>query len=159
MNEQSLLPPYPGENASPSDLLLLANQYKLAAEALLGSRQLGTTALRSPATLCAIHATELYLQALIRSDGASPKEARGLGHALAKMSEHPSVATLKLRQKTMNHLAEMTARREYIIVRYGPDQKAQISELTRLRATLEEVARKVQSAVVSGQRSKQEKAG
>ena len=59
----------------------------------------------------------------------------------------------------MNHLAEMTARREYIIVRYGPDQKAQISELTRLRATLEEVARKVQSAVVSGQRSETGKGG
>jgi len=108
---------------------------------------------------CAIHAIELYLNAQIRDAGGTPELVRGYRHRLGEMSAHEAIAALNLRKKTRDHLGTMTAEREYLVVRYAPDQKAQCSELTRLTATLEEVATKVGSAMDRRTGSRTEKAG
>lgn len=59
------------------------------------------------------------------------------------MTEHESIAALGLRKKTSDHLKTMKQRREYLVVRYAPDMKDARSELTRLAATLKELAEKV----------------
>ena len=55
----------------------------------------------------------------------------------------PFVVALGLRKRTAAHLVAMTERREYLISRYAPEQASQHTELNRLRATLEEVRKKV----------------
>ena len=48
-----------------------------------------------------------------------------------------------MRKKTQDHLASLSDKKDYLIVRYAPDQKHSLSELNRLKATLDGVAKKV----------------
>lgn len=54
---------------------------------------------------------------------------------------------LKLRRRTVAHLHDLSASREYLIIRYGPELNDTASQLNRLSATLNEIAEKV-SAIV-----------
>ena len=45
------------------------------------------------------------------------------------------------------HLHAMTGNREYLVTRYGPEMTATVSQVNRLTATLDEVAKKVTAAV------------
>lgn len=140
MNDLSALP-YPGENATPQELLDLADQYRLAFETLAGPgavKQMG-----GPIRLIAIHGIELYLQALLRLSGEAPTVVRGFQHNLANMADHPTVVSMKLKRRTIEHLRTMVDAREYLVVRYAPDMKACLSEINRLGATLNELSTKV----------------
>jgi hypothetical protein len=90
--------------------------------------------------LCAIHATELFLNAFMRSRGESPERIRGRLH---KLADEDFCKALRLRKKTAQHLVNMTDRREYLISRYAPELTSQHTELNRLRVTFNEVQTKV----------------
>ncbi|MEL7106968.1 MAG: hypothetical protein AAGM21_13675 [Pseudomonadota bacterium] len=142
MNDQTPIS-YPGETATPQEMLGLANHYRLAFDTLRKQKDGKAKTLIAPANLCAIHGIELYLQALLRLDGTAHSTIRGYQHELAEMAAQPSVVDLKLGQRTRAHLQSMTEQREYLIVRYAPDMTDARSELTRLAATLKELAEKV----------------
>lgn len=133
-------PSYPGSDASVEGIFDLAEAYYEAANALLCTAKKGAPLSYAPARLCAIHATELYINSFLRRAGQSPERIRGRLHNLA---DKEFVEVLKLRKKTAIHLSEMTKRREYLISRYAPELATQHTELNRLTATLDEVRSKV----------------
>ncbi|WP_244425752.1 hypothetical protein [Rhizobium etli] len=131
---------YSGSNANPLEVLDLANAYFLASKCLFSEGQKQVALSMAPARMCAIHAIELYLNAFLRHEGVAPEEIRKRMHNLV---DSRFVAKLQLRKKTALHLQAMTAKREYFISRYAPEQAREHSELTRLAATLLEVMEKV----------------
>jgi alpha-ketoglutarate-dependent taurine dioxygenase len=90
-----------------------------------------------------VHAIELYLNAYLRHAGHPAEQIRSCRHDLAERVPQVAAFGLTFRKKTVRHLVRMTAAREYLIVRYGPEQACKVSETNRLTATLEEVAGKV----------------
>ncbi len=89
----------------------------------------------------AIHAVELYLNAMLLAAGHPPVELRRMHHDLASRAELAS-AKLALRRRTLEHLLILSRTREYLTTRYDPGATA-ASELNRLAATLAEVGEKV----------------
>ena len=135
--------PYPGEMAAPEQLLLLADEYRRAAHLLRPLGRPGEQLSRAPFRLLAIHAIELYLNALLLHRGHTPSQVRGLQHDLAQRSELAVAAGLKLRSRTAAHLAAIARNREYLVIRYGPELHRTSSQINRLTATLDELAKKV----------------
>ena len=130
---------YPGENASAFAIIQLGHAYYNAAIELFKHANAPDPLSFAPARLCAIHAIELYLNAVLRHEGVAPSQIRKRMHNLAD----PTFLTLlKLRTKTARHLLTLTERREYLIARYAPEQTSQHTELNRLTATLVEVMEK-----------------
>ncbi len=142
---QSVTNPYPGEAASAAQLLMLADEYRTAAHTLLGQGRPRKPLSRASCRLAAIHAIELYFNALLRHNDVKHKQVRGLQHSLGERSNRAQENGLHLRKRTAAHLEAMTDNREYLIARHGPDMTASMSEINRLIATLEEVGRKVTS--------------
>ena len=137
---------YPGADADPVSLLKMAEQYRLAAHALrlLGRRREPVTF--APNRFVAIHAIELHLNALLRAKGHRPAAVRGMQHNLAARTDAAIAAGLVLKKRTAQHLRSLTQTREYLITRYDPDLST-ASELTRLKATLDEVAAKAATII------------
>jgi len=133
---------YPGETSTPRNLLLLAAEYKHAAEVLFDHRKKGSAMATAPFRLVAIHAIELYLNALLIAGGANPVAIRGLQHDLAERAILASENKLDLRQNTRIHLQQLCEYREYICTRYQPEAPGR-SQLNRINATLAEISKKV----------------
>lgn len=133
---------FPGSTASPDDIVALADEYRRAAVALIRAGRKGEPLSRAPGRLCAIHAIELYLNAFRLAGGTSPQEVRSHFHNLAARAERAIASGLALRKRTAEHLRKMTEDREYLVSRYAPEMTSTLSQLNRLLATLEEVARK-----------------
>lgn len=136
---------YPGESATPRQIAALANEYRLAANALLQTGRRGVPLSRAPYRFVAIHAIELYLNALLLAGGCPSVALRKMHHDLTTRSAL-AVDQLRLRKRTLAHLATLSATREYLTTRYAPEPSA-ASELNRLAATLAEVAEKVSAAI------------
>jgi len=134
---------YPGDGATVSDLLRHADAFRAAALALLETGRKGAPSSWAPFGLCAIHAVELYLNGLLQHRGATPSQIRGMQHDLAARTSLAVEKGLVLRKKTAAHLAAMHETREYLILRYGPEMISKMSQINRLKATLEEVAERV----------------
>jgi HEPN domain-containing protein len=133
---------YPGETATPQQIVLLANEYRRAAETLrLTGRRRQPISL-APYRFVALHAIELYLNAVILAAGHPSAKLRGLHHDLASRAKFAPIAKLGLRTRTLKHLQTLSETREYLITRYDPTASV-ASELNRLAATLTEVADKV----------------
>jgi HEPN domain-containing protein len=137
---------YPGETASPQQIVELANEYRRAAEALLHTGRRKTPLSWAPFRLVAIHAIELYLNALLLAAGHPSAKLRGLQHDLASRTKFALSAKLTLRKRTLSHLESLSKTREYLTTRYDPAASAS-SQLNRLEATLSEVAEKVTALV------------
>ncbi|GAA3903950.1 hypothetical protein GCM10022276_23240 [Sphingomonas limnosediminicola] len=137
---------YPGDNATPEQVLRLADEYRVAADALLLTGRRRQPLSRAPYRLVAIHAIELYLNALLLAAGHHSARLRGLHHDLAARTHFALSAKLRLRKRTLAHLEILSETREYLTTRYDPAASA-ASELNRLSATLTEVAEKVTSIV------------
>lgn len=133
---------YPGETATPRQMLQLADEYRRGAEALASNGRRGQPLSRAPYRLLAIHAIELYLNALLLAVGRPPADVRALQHDLGSRAEAALAARLGLRMRTVAHLRRLSETREYLVTRYDP-QGAAGSELNRLAATLAEVGGKV----------------
>ena len=139
--------PYPGDAATPKQILLLAVAYHEAAKALLPSGKKGRPISRAPWRLIAIHAIELYLNALLLQFGEKPEKIRALQHNVAARAELAIARGLVLRRRTASHLATLSTNREYLVVRYSADTPSTLSQVNRLDATLEELAGKVRSQI------------
>lgn len=133
---------YPGDTASPQQVLRLAHEYRFAADALLLTGRRRQPLSRAPYRLVAIHAIELYLNALLLSAGHPSAKLRALNHDLASRTQFALGAKLTLRKRTLSHLQRLSQTREYLSTRYDPAASA-TSELNRIAATLTEVAEKV----------------
>lgn len=135
---------YPGEFATPEDLILLAQEYRKAADAILPLGKSGKHLTRAPYRLVAIQTIELYLNAFLLISGCTPKEIRGLQHDFSAKAALAKEKGLLLRQKTQVHIVSLYSTREYLTSRYGAEMTTKQSEMTRLKATIEELAKKVQ---------------
>lgn len=143
---------YPGELATPGEIRLLADEYRKAAHLLQQLGRAGEPLSRAPFRLSAIHAVELYLNALLLHRGYAPSEIRRMQHDLAERTDLAIASGLRLRTRTAAHLKALAENREYLVTRYGPELSGSISQINRLEATLEEVASKVTEMLV-GQRA------
>lgn len=142
--------PYPGDNATPRELLRLAQEYQRAAHHLLeAAAHAGKTPADSPWPWNAIHAIELYLNALLLFQGLDMPEIRGMHHDLAKRAARAAEGGFVLRRRTAAHLAALTSNREYLLARYEPGAGVAISQSNRLTATLDETAKKVAAKLAS----------
>jgi hypothetical protein len=139
---------YPGSGASAAEVISLAEAYRKDAVALLARKRGGEPLLDAPGRLCAVHAIELYLNAFLIKLGKAPEGIRSSRHDLAEKAKLASAGGLVLRRRTAIHLATMTQRREYLVLRYEPEMGS-LSQVTRLGATLEEIASKVKRAVLA----------
>lgn len=138
---------YPGDEATPAQVLALADAYRDASKALVKLGLPGKPLRRAPFRLIAIHAVELYLNAFLMGRGHAPTLIRGWQHDLKKRTELAIAGGLQLRKRTADHLCRLSAGREYVATRYGPERAATMSQLNRLEATLNEVATKVATSV------------
>lgn len=144
---------YPGAIASPHQVLRLAAEYHEAAR-ILGVRGRKRQPIsRAPYRLTTIHAVELYLNAFLLHSGLDHGRVRGLQHDLAARTDLALKHGLLLRKRTATHLRTMTAGREYLVSRYGPELSSSLSQLNRLSATLAEVANKVEAVIADRARS------
>lgn len=143
---------YPGELARPSDLLALAEEYRKAALLAAQLRQRGRPISMAPYRLNAIHAVELYLNALLLHVGHDPGRIRGLQHDLAARTDLAVASGLQLKHRTAAHLRAMTASREYLVSRYSPELAPTLSQFNRLAATLDEVSAKAAVLISSSPR-------
>lgn len=133
---------YPGSDASPGELIVLADFYRTAAHRLLDpAPPVRRPEEQAPGRLLAIHAVELYLNAFLLAVGQPHQWLRGCQHDLRPRVELVKAKGLVLRRRTMAHLVGMSAEREYLTVRYDP--RCDAPQLNRLIATLDEVAAKV----------------
>ncbi|OJX15235.1 MAG: hypothetical protein BGO82_11145 [Devosia sp. 67-54] len=133
---------YPGELASPQQVLQLADQYRAAAISLRDMGQRGKPLTWAPFRMAAIHAIELYLNALLLAGGAEPATIRGMRHDLQLRTQAVQGLGLILRTRTVAHLATLHQSREYLVTRYGPELAGTMSQVNRLTATLDELAEK-----------------
>lgn len=147
-NSQSNSVSYPGTEASVGTLLNLADAYWDAAHRLLPQMQKGQPVSSAPARLCAIHAVETYLNAFLLFHSLDRKQVRGLQHDISQRAQLAAEKGLRLRQRTATHLIRLSEQRDYLVVRYGPEQFSELSEINRMFATLKEVAAKVRAAIL-----------
>lgn len=135
--------PYPGDLATAEQVRLLADHYRKAAHLLHEIGHPGDPLSRAPFRLTAIHAIELYLNALLLHRGIEAARIRGMQHDLARRTQIATSNGLHLRSRTAAHLGTVAEQREYLVTRYGPELAGTTSQINRLVATLDEVARKV----------------
>lgn len=139
--------PYPGDDASPYAMNRLADFYRDAAHRSSGSIQIGDPLSAGPMRLLAIHSIELNLSAYLLLHGVTWAAIRKMGHDLEARSERAKDKGLVLRERTVAHIRAIARGREYLVARYGADCLSTASQMNRLLATLEEVARKVSLAI------------
>lgn len=111
---------HPGETATPRQIVVLADEYRQAAEALLLTGRRGEPLSRSPYRFLAIHAVELYLNALLLASGHTAADLRRMHHDLASRTEL-AVAPLHLRKRTLLHLEALSESPECLTTRYDPE--------------------------------------
>lgn len=140
---------YPGDPATPQQLLALADEYRLAAGELQHLKRKRAPLSLAPFRLTAIHAIELYLSAMLLAHGRQPSEIRALGHDLLKRAELAQGSGLKLRKRTLEHLRSLCTNREYLVSRYAPEPHSAASHVNQLLATLNEVAAKTAAIVTT----------
>jgi hypothetical protein len=145
--------PYPGSQATIGQFIALADEYFVAAYSLLSQCNRMSPSSSAPARLCAIHAVEMYLNAFLIFHGMTPAAVRGLQHNLAERTTLATGNGLSLKSKTQAHLLKIHDQREYLVVRYGPEQVGGLSELNRMFATLKEISTKVRTAILNQPRA------
>jgi hypothetical protein len=140
---------YPGDSATAREILELAAEYQKAAGHLASLGRKRRSISWNPFRLCAIHSVELYLNALLLHRGHSPQTIRGMQHDLTARTNMAMGSGFILKKATVEHLHALAGSREYLVTRYSPKTASCLSELTRLKATLAEVAMKVSSTLDS----------
>ncbi len=138
---------YPGEVATPEEILRLADSYRQAALTLAELGRRGDPVSLAPYRYAAVHAIELYLNALLLRAGHAPSRIRGLHHDFSARADLAIACGLLFRKRTSKHLKMIASTREYLVTRYGPELTSTLAQLNRLAATLDEVAVKVRLAM------------
>lgn len=124
----------------------MAEEYHHAAYRAASDIRPGEPLSAAPLRLLALQAIELNLSAFLMLKGSSWQSVRRHGHDLAARLELAAPEGLVLRRKTADHVAAVARDREYLVARYGPDCLADVSQVNRLLATLDEVSLKVARA-------------
>lgn len=136
---------YPGDRATPIEVLELADDYRSAAESLFEAKVRGKS-FRSNA----IHAIELYLNAALLFRGMPASEVRSHLHDLSiRVTLLRLDPEIILKKATRIHLMALNERQEYIRARYGAGDKHEVSPLNRIQATLTEISTQVSTALKS----------
>lgn len=135
-----------GKSTGVRDVLDLATQYKAAA-VKLGEAPSSPNHL--PQRLLALHAIELYLDALLQAKGLDDEPIHNFQHDLGGPGRRAGAAGLVLRKRTLAHVATLSSAQEYLIVRYAPELASTLSQVSRVMTTLEEVSRKVPKMVTA----------
>ncbi len=133
-------PAYAGKAADVRGILNLAARYRDAANTL-GEGLPKPNHL--PRRLLALHAIELYLHAFLLAKGMGHTTIHGFRHDLGEQARIAAETGLVLRKRTMAHLATLSSSREYLVVSYGPETTATLSQMNRVMATLDELSLKV----------------
>ncbi|WP_234851617.1 hypothetical protein [Sinorhizobium meliloti] len=133
-----------GKTASVRDILNLAAQYRAAAAKVGESPSRGK---HLPQRLLALHAIELYLDALLQAKGHDHKTIREFQHDPGERARIAVAEGLVLRKRTLTHLATLSSSTEYLVVKYAPELNSTLSQVNRVMATLEEISRKVRKVV------------
>jgi hypothetical protein len=133
---------YPGEQAGPISIRMLADEYRRAATLLRDNGYRGHSMSWAPFRLVAVQAIELYLTAFLLHRGCSTVEIRRMGHDLGARCDVALAAGLTLRKRTCEHLVSLSSSREYLVSRYSPSDLDNASQINRLTATLAEVTHK-----------------
>jgi hypothetical protein len=139
--------PYPGSEASAYAIARLAAEYAHATTVILAHDSRRELFSLAPVRLLAIQAIELYLHAFLRAAGTPPEQIRGFQHDLAGIAKLAFDKGLILRQKTVRHIASISESREYLVLRYGPEQITAGPQLNRVLQTLKQLSEKVMPAV------------
>lgn len=129
-----------GKTASVRDVLNLAAQYRDAAVMLGGA---SSKPHHLPQRLLALHAIELYLDALVLAKGLDYQTVRNRQHDPSERARTAVAAGLVLRKRTLAHLVALSSSTEYLLIRHAPELLSTLSQVNRVMATLEEVSRKV----------------
>lgn len=138
---------YPGETATPEQILELAEEYRAAANVTRAQHRTNIPRSLAPCRFLAAHAIELYLNAFLRKAGCKPEDVRGMQHDFSLRAQEAKAAGLVLRERTFAHLSKMKDDREYLMMRYGAEGFPTVTQINRLLATLEELSGKVNTAV------------
>ncbi|GCA49900.1 hypothetical protein KGO5_02346 [Sinorhizobium sp. KGO-5] len=118
----------------------MATQYRGAAVKLSAG---STKPYHIPQRLLALHAIELYLNALLRAKGVDHETIRDIRHDLGESTRMAVAAGLVLRKRTVAHLGTLSSSTEYLVVRYAPELTSTLSQVNRVMATLDELSQKV----------------
>jgi hypothetical protein len=137
---------YPGEDASPDELLRLAQTYSQAAIHLLHQTTPGVPMSLAPMRLCAFHSVELFLAAYLRAQGMPSAQVRAFRHDTSQMAGEAQKRGLGLKRKVEIRLQKVSANREYLVSRYDPNPLKSL-EANAIFATLNELEKKVGVAV------------
>lgn len=121
-----------------ASLYALAAAYREAAQPLWQPDRKLDRITRLPFRLMAAHAIELCLSAYLLQVGVHAEDVRGFQHNLAVRLVAAEGKGLLLRKGTTGHLLRMDKDREYLMTRYNPAPLV-MSELTRIKATLDEL--------------------
>lgn len=135
-----------GKTVSVRDVMNLAAQYRASAIKL---GKASSKPNHFPQRLLALHAIELYLDALLRAKGLDHQTIREYQHDLGERARIAVAAGLVLRKRTLAHLVMLSSATEYLVVRYAPERTSTLSQVNRVMATLEEVSRRVPMMVMA----------
>lgn len=83
----------------------------------------------------------------VSQKNARPVQVPAMRHDLSRRTT-AAAAGLRLRKRTAAHLVQLSEQREYLISRYAPDLVTSASQVNRLSATLDEIAKKAVPAVL-----------
>ncbi|MCA0890011.1 hypothetical protein [Qipengyuania flava] len=120
---------YPGETATATEVVALADEYRFAAQLLVQNGRPKQPRSRAPFRMVAIHAVELYLNAFLLQSGHSAGQVRGLQHNLAARADLAVDRGLVLRKRTSDRgIAVMDSRERNL-----SNQKTFLVTITRLR--------------------------
>jgi len=119
----------------------LARQYQRAAYVLRKGMLQDALACEAPWRHAALHAIELYLSCFLAENGVSGKAIRAMQHDLHRRSTMAKKLGLHLEPTTCRHLQSLSAKREYLVVRYDMGQSVSAEHI--ICATLHEIAGKV----------------
>ncbi|HEY1125778.1 MAG TPA: hypothetical protein VGE65_09095 [Sphingobium sp.] len=137
---------YPGSDASPKQIIALAEQYRAAAEILHRDGPRGHARRWAPFRLCACQAIELCLSAALRHAGMEAALVRGMHHKLKERLDLLDPAA-PLSDKARERLILLEERREYLVVRYDAARLNQTLHPDALLATVQEVEAVVRQLV------------
>ncbi len=125
------------EKADARALLSYAKSYAAAARGLWDSSDGPKRDRHAPYRFCAHHAIEMFLSAFLARHGIAASELEGFRHALIPRANRALEAGLSGPDvETWAHIAKLDKDNEYIGCRYPPNDRAVLSELTRMSKTL-----------------------
>jgi hypothetical protein len=133
---------YPGSETTALQLKELAMHYADAACVFEKLPHTPKGLALVPFRLLAIHAIELTFNAVLVHNSVKAEEIRAMHHDLRAHMVMAETFGLKLRPKTVKHICDLTANREYLVHRYDPAESLRAGHLNRLIATLREVSKK-----------------